>query len=1073
MNLWDLCIRRPVVTVMLLAAPLVLGVASYFRLGVDLFPNVDLPVVVVTTTLRGASSEEMETSVTRPIEEIVNTISGIDELRSTTKEGISAVTIQFILEKGGAVAAQEVDAKIRSILSQLPEGTDTPIIDRFDLDAAPVVTMAISGMRDMREVTEIAKKRIKEDLETIMGVGAVTLVGGRERAINVFVDPDKILKYPNLSIEDIRKALVRENQEQPGGRVDQGKGEIVLRTLGRVENPRDFEKLIIANRNNQPIRIEDIGRVEDSFEEPRGLARLWVGGKNPMNQPLGDNAVSLVVMKQSGSNTVAVVDSVLARLAKILPDLPEDIQVEILRDQSRFIRNSINEVKIHLLLAALLVSLTILIFMRDWRTTVIASLSIPCSILGTFVLMDAMGFTLNNITLLGLILAIGIVIDDAVVVHENIFRFMEEKRVPARQAASEATGEIALAVIATTLSLMVIFIPVAFMGGRVGRFFSSFGFVVGFALLMSMFVSFTLTPMLCSRFLRMPAADQRGSKSGLFWRLTEWGYLACLRWSLKHRWVIVLASLLVFLSTPIIYGALGKDFVPRDDQSEFELVATLPEGYTLSRGDEVMGEVERRFRRLPGVLETYTVIGETSARISKGQGDVTKGSVYVRLADLADRPFIPFVYLGNPETGIGKILNQAARSVGFGRLSYSQFDVMAKAREVLEDYPDLRAAVQDVSAFQGSGFRQVEIDFNLRGPDMAKLGDYSAQIASWMKEQGYFVDVDTSLSLRKPELRIRPDRERLSDLGVSIESVSSSVNILVGGLPITKYREFDELYDVWLRADRDFRGDPEAITRLTVPSTKTSTGVARLGTVVRLERALGPNTIDRFGRQRQVVISANLEGNSLGEAVVSLGDFVKTMDLPPQYRWEFIGRAKTLAESNSNFAIAFGLAFLFMYMILAGQFESFVHPISILMALPLTIPFALLSLWLLRTNLDIYAMFGLFMLFGIVKKNGILQIDYMNTLRDRGLPRTRAIIEANATRLRPIMMTTIMLLAAMVPMALGQGPGANTRAGMAKLILGGQLLSLLLTLLLTPIAYSLWEDLGDWWAGKKPIKEKA
>ncbi|MCY2944543.1 MAG: efflux RND transporter permease subunit [Planctomycetota bacterium] len=1073
MNLWDLCIRRPVFTVMLLAAPLVLGVASYFRLGVDLFPNVDLPVVVVTTTLRGASSEEMETSVTRPIEEIVNTISGIDELRSTTKEGISAVTIQFILEKGGAVAAQEVDAKIRSILSQLPEGTDTPIIDRFDLDAAPVVTMAISGMRDMREVTEIAKKRIKEDLETIMGVGAVTLVGGRERAINVFVDPDKILKYPNLSIEDIRKALVRENQEQPGGRVDQGKGEIVLRTLGRVENPRDFEKLIIANRNNQPIRIEDIGRVEDSFEEPRGLARLWVGGKNPMNQPLGDNAVSLVVMKQSGSNTVAVVDSVLARLAKILPDLPEDIQVEILRDQSRFIRNSINEVKIHLLLAALLVSLTILIFMRDWRTTVIASLSIPCSILGTFVLMDAMGFTLNNITLLGLILAIGIVIDDAVVVHENIFRFMEEKRVPARQAASEATGEIALAVIATTLSLMVIFIPVAFMGGRVGRFFSSFGFVVGFALLMSMFVSFTLTPMLCSRFLRMPATDQRGSKSGLFWRLTEWGYLACLRWSLKHRWVIVLASLLVFLSTPIIYGALGKDFVPRDDQSEFELVATLPEGYTLSRGDEVMGEVERRFRRLPGVLETYTVIGETSARISKGQGDVTKGSVYVRLADLADRPFIPFVYLGNPETGIGKILNQAARSVGFGRLSYSQFDVMAKAREVLEDYPDLRAAVQDVSAFQGSGFRQVEIDFNLRGPDMAKLGEYSAQIASWMKEQGYFVDVDTSLSLRKPELRIRPDRERLSDLGVSIESVSSSVNILVGGLPITKYREFDELYDVWLRADRDFRGDPEAITRLTVPSTKTSTGVARLGTVVRLERALGPNTIDRFGRQRQVVISANLEGNSLGEAVVSLGDFVKTMDLPPQYRWEFIGRAKTLAESNSNFAIAFGLAFLFMYMILAGQFESFVHPISILMALPLTIPFALLSLWLLRTNLDIYAMFGLFMLFGIVKKNGILQIDYMNTLRDRGLPRTRAIIEANATRLRPIMMTTIMLLAAMVPMALGQGPGANTRAGMAKLILGGQLLSLLLTLLLTPIAYSLWEDLGDWWAGKKPIKEKA
>lgn len=1070
MSIWELCIRRPVFTVMLLTAPLVLGVASYFRLGVDLFPNVDLPVVVVTTTLRGASSEEMETTVTKPIEEIVNTVSGIDELRSSTKEGISQVTIQFVLEKNGAVAAQEVDAKIRSILSQLPVGTDAPIIDRFDLDASPVITMAVSGKRDLREVTEIAKKRIKEDLETLMGVGAVTLVGGRERAINVSVDPDRLLKYQNLSIEDVRTALIRENQEQPGGRVDQGKGEVVLRTLGRIENPKDFEKLIVGNRNGQPIRIEDVGRVEDSFEEQRGLSRLWVKGKNPIEQPLGDNAISLIVMKQSGTNTVAVVERVRARLEKLLPDLPEDIQVEILRDQSRFIKHSIDEVKIHLVLAAFLVSLTILLFMHDWRTTIIASLAIPCSILGTFVFMDFMGFTLNNITLLGLILAIGIVIDDAVVVHENIFRFMEEKRVSAREAASEATSEIALAVVATTLSLLVIFIPVAFMGGRVGRFFSSFGFVVGFSLLVSMFISFTLTPMLCSRFLLMPENAGHGSKSGLLWRLTEGSYIAILRWSLKHRWVIVLTSLAVFLSTPVIFGMIGKDFVPRDDQSEFELAATLPEGYTLDRADEVMGELDRRFRALPGVLETYTVIGETSGRVAKGQGDVTKGSIYVRLTDLPDRPFAPFIYFGDPEHGIGKILTKIARAVGFGRLAYSQFDVMIQAREVLEDYPDLRAAVQDVSAFQGSGFRQVEIDFNLSGPDMDKLKEYSDQIAAWMKEQGYFVDVDTSLSLRKPELRIRPDRERLSDLGVSIEAVSSTVNVLVGGLPISKYREFDEQYDVWLRADRDYRSDPEAITRLTVPSTKTSTGVVRLGSVVRLEKALGPNTIDRFGRQRQVVISANLEKKSLGEAVTNLGNHVRTIGLPPQYHWEFIGRAKTLSESNSNFVIAFGLAFLFMYMILAGQFESFIHPISILIALPLTIPFALLSLWLMQTNLDIYAMFGLFMLFGIVKKNGILQIDYMNTLRDRGYGREKAILEANATRLRPIMMTTIMLLAAMVPMALGQGPGANTRAGMAKLILGGQFLSLLLTLLLTPIAYSIWEDLGDWWQGKKSEK---
>lgn len=1070
MNIWEICVRRPVFTVMLLAAPLVLGIASYFRLGVDLFPNVDLPVVVVTTTLRGASAEEVETTITKPIEEIVNTVSGIDELRSTTKEGFSQVTIQFVLEKNGAVAAQEVDAKIRSILSQLPEGTDAPIIDRFDLDAAPVLTIAVSGRRDLREVTELARKRVKEDLEALSGVGAVTLVGGRERAINVYIDPEKLLKYPNLSIEDVRQALIRENQEQPGGRVDQGRGEVVLRTLGRVETPRDFEKLIIANKNGQPIRIEDVGRVEDSIEEPRGVSRLWVRGHNTEDQPLGDNAVSLIVQKQSGTNTVEVVDRVKARLALLLPDLPEDLQVEIIRDQSRFIKSSIEEVKIHLILAAILVSLTILWFMNDWRTTVIATTAIPCSMIGTFVFMYAMGFTLNNITLLGMILAIGIVIDDAVVVHENIFRFMEEKKVGAMEAALEATREIALAVVATTLSLLVIFIPVAFMGGRVGRFFSSFGFVVGFSLLASMFVSFTLTPMLCSRFLKPPSEEEHGSKSGFLWRITETVYLAILSWSLNHRWVVVLGSIAIFCSTPIIFGMIGKDFVPRDDQSEYEVAATLPEGYTLERADEVMGEIERRLRQFHGVKETYTVIGDTSGRVAKGQGDVTKATIYVRLLDLSERKFTPFFGFGEKSGWLGEFWTDLTRHVGFGRLEFSQFEIQAQARKVLEDYPDLRAAVQDVSAFQGSGFRQVEIDFNLSGPDMDKLKEYSEQIAEWMRAQGYFVDVDTSLSLRKPELRIRPDRERMSDLGVTIESVSSTANVLVGGIPVTKYREFDEQYDVWLRADRDYRNDPETISRLTVPSTRTPSGVVRLGSVVKLERALGPNTIDRFGRQRQVVVSSNLNDKSLGEAVQLLGNHVRTMNLPPQYRWEFIGRAKTLSESNANFIIAFVLAFLFMYMILAAQFESFIHPISILIALPLTIPFALFSLWILRTNLDIYAMFGLFMLFGIVKKNGILQIDYMNILRDRGLPQRQAIMEANATRLRPIMMTTIMLLAAMVPMALGQGPGAATRSGMAKLILGGQLLSLLLTLLLTPIAYSIWEDLGHWFWGAKKVK---
>jgi len=1059
MSVYEVCIRRPVFTIMLMAAPVVLGIVSYARLGVDLFPNVDLPVVVVTTTLRGASAEEMETSVTKPIEEIVNTISGIDELRSTTKEGYSQVTIQFVLEKNGAVAAQEVDAKVRTILSQLPVGTDPPIIDRFDLDASPVMTIAVSGRRDFREVTEIARKQIKESLESLPGVGAVSLVGARQRAINIFLDPDRLLKYENLTVEDVRQALIRENQEQPGGRVDQGQGEVVLRTLGRVEQPSDFAKLIVGNRGGHPIRIEDVGRVEDSYEEPRGTSRLWIREKALAGEmsEIGDNAVSLIVQKQSGENTVEVVDRIRHRLSELLPTFPEDIQAEVIRDQSRFIRKSIDEVKLHLVLAAGLVIFTILVFMQDWRTTFIASLAIPTSIVGTFAFMDAMGFTLNNITILGLILAIGIVIDDAVVVNENIYRLMEEKELSPWQAAIEGTREIALPVIATTLSLLVIFIPVAFMGGRVGRFFSSFGFVVAFALVLSMVVSFTLTPMLCARMLKARGThgkEDRGSKSGWLWRLVEESYMLTLRSAMKHRWVVVLVAVGVFVSTPVILQLVGKDFVPRDDQSEFEVAVTLPEGYSLQRAEEVLGELEQQLRKLRGVTHTYLVIGDTTGRVTKGQGDVTKGTIYCRLIDLEVRAFLPAIKGVEPQSVMGRI----CKAIGAGKPAFSQFEVMDEARLILANYPDLRAAVQDVSAFQGSGFRQVEIDFNLIGPDMDQLQRYSEEIAAWMANQGYFVDIDTSLSLRKPELRIRPDRERLSDLGVSLDAVSSTTNVMVGGLPVSKYKEAGEQYDVWLRADQQYRDNAETIAQLAVPSRTAPSGVVRLGNIVRLESALGPNTIDRFARQRQVVISSNLQGKSLGEAVAALSDHVRLMNLPPEYRWEFIGRAKTLNESNENFVIAFVLAFIFMYMILAAQFESYVQPITIMAALPLTIPFALLSLWLLQTNLDIYAMFGLFMLFGIVKKNGILQIDYMNVVRSRGLPRDQAIIEANATRLRPILMTTLMLLAAMVPMALGQGPGASTRSGMAKLIIGGQALSLLLTLLITPVAYSLWDD---------------
>ncbi|HTN75782.1 MAG TPA: efflux RND transporter permease subunit [Pirellulaceae bacterium] len=1020
MNIWDICIRRPVFTVMLVCAPVVLGLAAYGQLGVDLFPNVDIPSVVVTTTLRGTGVEEMETGVTKVIEEAVNTIAGIDELRSTTKEGLSQVVINFKLSKNGDIAAQEVRAKVSTILNQLPVGTDPPLIDKLQVDAAPVMTIAVSGQRDVREVTEIARKQIKEDLETVTGVGSVVLVGGRQRAINIYLDVDKLAAY-KLSAEDVRMALLRQNLEVPGGRVDQGAQELVLRTMGRVEKSADFANLILADRQDYPVRIRDVGRVEDSVEEPRGISRLD-----------GKNAVSIVVTKQSGTNAVEVVHTVKARLAEIQQTLPRDIRYQVIRDQSLFIESSIHEVKFHLVMAAVLVSLTILLFIRDWRTTIIACVAIPASMAPTFAFMYAMDYTLNNITMLGLILAIGIVIDDAVVVHENIFRHMEEHGLSAWEAAKSATDEIASAVVATTLSLLVIFVPVAFMGGQVGRFFNSFGFVVGFSILASMFVSFTLTPMLCARFLKAEEGGHK-SKNGLITRGIDASYGWILGWSLKRRWVIIALSVGVLACTPVIAGMVGFDFVPRDDQAEFEISMTLPQGYSLDRAEQAMRDLEAELQGLRGVTNVFTIVGDTTGRIAKGQGDVTQASIYVRLLPLGERDF-------------------------------TQFDVMNDARAKLKRFPELRASVQDVQAISSAGFRQVDLDLNIRGPDLDKLRAVSEQITTWMKQQGKYVDVDTSLAVPKPELRVQIDREKASDLGVSVQAIASTLNLFVGGELVGKYKEGPEQYDVWVRAEKSYRDAPEVIDNLTVPS---PSGLVRLTNLARLEPAEGVATIERSSRQRQVVVMANLHNIALGDAVSEVDAYVRSLNLPVGYSHEFIGRAKLMKESNAGFLIAFGLSFLFMYMVLAAQFESFIHPVTILLSLPLTIPFALLSLLLLRTNLDIYAMFGLFMLFGIVKKNGILQIDYTNVLRARGIERDQAIMEANLTRLRPILMTTLMLVAAMVPVAMGQGPGAGSRASMAKVIIGGQALSLILTLLLTPVAYSLWDDFAKVWRRRR------
>jgi HAE1 family hydrophobic/amphiphilic exporter-1 len=1017
MKLVDLCIRRPVFATMLIGFLVALGAFSYRRLAVDLFPNIDFPIVSVVTTLKGASVEEMETGVTKPIEEAINTIEGIDELRSVTKEGLSQVFVMFRLERNREAAAQDVRDKVAAIVSRLPEGTDAPVVDKFDVESSPILSIAVAGNRSLREVTEIARKQVKEDLETLPGVGSVTLIGGLERAINVDVDADKLAAY-NIPVQQVKAALRSQNLETPSGRVDQGAKELVLRTMGRIARVDDFKQLIVGNVRGRPLTIGDIGTVTDGFVEPRNLARLD-----------GHPAVSLMIRKQSGTNTVEVIDAIKKRLAELHGILPGDITLQVIRDHSRFIKLSIHEVQFHLVLAALLVSLTVMLFIANLRATLIAAIAIPTSIISTFSLMRLMGFTINNITMLGLVLATGIVIDDAVVVLENIFRHAEEKGESPLHAAAGATKEISLAVMATTLSLVVIFLPVAFMSGRVGRFFNSYGITVACAILVSLLVSFTLTPMLCSRFLRVqrlrPGAT--GSKGMGVYRAIDRAYGTILRWSLLHRWAIVALSLVMVMATVPLFGAVGKDFLPQDDQSEFEVIIQTPEGYSLSRSDAAFREIEDQLRTLPGVTHVLTTIGDSSGRLKAGEGPVTEGSIYVRLADLGQRPL-------------------------------SQKALMDRARALLAQYPDLRVSVQAVNIFMGGGQRYTEIELDLTGPNLKKLETYSNQIMAGMRAVPGIVDVDTTLSVRQPELRVDINRQKASDFGIKIQDIAATLRTLVGGEPVSKFKEDQDQYDVWLRAQLSNRDDPRALGDLAIATP--SGDLVKVANLATLTEERGPAQIDRFSRQRKVTIVANLNQLPLSDAIAKIQEIIARLDLPPLYTVAFSGRAKALGETGSNFAIAFALSLLFMYMILAAQFESFLHPITILLALPLSVPFALISLLALGDTLNIYSVLGLFMLFGIVKKNGILQIDYTNTLRAQGMERDAAILEANHVRLRPILMTTVMLVAGMVPIALGRGPGSGSRASMAKVIIGGQTLCLLLSLLLTPVAYSLFDDLG-------------
>lgn len=1013
MSLVEICVRRPVFATMLIASLVVLGLASYRTLGLDLFPKVDLPTVTITTRLPGASPEEIEAQITKKIEEVVNTISGLDELRSVTIEGQSQVFATFILERDITEAANDVREKVSGIASEFPDGAEAPVIEKFDPDASPIMALAVSGKRSPREVTELADKRIKRQLEAVKDIGAITLVGDRKREIQVSVDPFRLQAY-GLSIQQVKTALQQQNVEIPGGRLTAERRESGVRTLGRIETVEDFNALIVSERQGGPVRIQDIGRAVDGEEEPRTLSRLD-----------GKNAISLLVRKQSGTNTVQVIDRVKAKLEEIRKTLPPDMTVEVIRDQSRFIKGAVAAVQEHLILGSILASLIVWLFLgwRNWRPALIAALAIPSSLIATFTIMSAAGFTLNNITMLALAVSTGIVIDDAIIVLENIFRHMEEEKRPPMEAAVIGAREIVLAVVATTLSLVVIFLPVAFMSGLVGRFWRSFGLTATFAILVSLLVAFTLTPMLASRFLR-PGGPERGgeSKTSRWYGLLEGGYEWLLVRCLRHRFLAVVACLAIVAGTLYLARGAKFDLGFDDDNSEFEVVVETLPGSSLAESDAVLQRLEADLRQIPEVERLFTTIGVRG----QFQSNVTDGTIWVGLRHLSQR-------------------------------ARSQQELMREARQRLAKYADLRISAQQVSLIRGGGFRQTPFNMVIRGPELQKLDEYSQTIVKRLGAIPGFVDVDTAQALRKPEVQVLIDRKKAADLGVRVGDVASALRTLVGGEKVGFYREGGEQYDVRLRLAGGFRQDASTLPALSIPAT--GGRLVRLDNVTRLRDGMSPGQIDRYNQERQITVAANFYQKALGEAIQQANTVVRELRLPFEYSTSFIGRGKLLAEALYNFLIAFLLALVFIYIVLAAQFESFIHPVTIMISALLAIPFGLLTLVGFGLTLNIYSIFGLFLLLGVVKKNAILQVDYTNVLRRRGRPRFEAQVEADKARLRPILMTTLAIVFGMLPIAVGKGDGATSRAALAITVVGGQTLCLLITLLITPVVYSLFDDL--------------
>jgi HAE1 family hydrophobic/amphiphilic exporter-1 len=1041
----EICVRRPVLALMIITALVVAGIASFRQLGVDRLPNMDLPSAYVRTAYPGAASQEVESEVSQVLEDAVATVAGIEELRSISSDGQSFVIVTFNLNRNIDAGVQDIRDAVASAVNRLPPGLDPPVVQKQDTENSPIITLAVSGERTSSELYVLADRYVKNVIESAPGVGQVTIAGAADRAVQVEIDARRLAAH-QLSILQVRDALARQNSEVPGGRVDEGLRERTLRTLGRMPHARVFPELTVATMGGAQVQLQDLGRVRDGTKEVRTLARLN-----------GRPAVVLQVQRQSGENTVRVINEVKKRLPRSRALLPNDVNVTVIQDQSRYIEAALHEIEGHLVVGSILASLTVLIFMRSWRSTLITAVAIPTSIVSTFAFMKLFGFTLNNVTMLALVLMVGVVIDDAIVVLENVFHMIEEKGMEPFQAAIVGTKEIGFAVLVTTLSLVIVFLPVSFLSSVTGRMLYEFGVTATVAILVSMLVSFTLTPMMCSKLLRKAAPNSGGPKSRRgFYAWIEGAYLWCLGHSMRFRWAVMLLVALTIAANVPLYYLVKQDYIPTNvDESEFEINVQAREGASLVSMDDTLRHVEEEIREIPGIEMLLVTVG------TRGFGGVNRGEFYVRLADIKARSFS----FGRLWRGLLKLDPLAA-----WRGNFTQRDKMNEIRARLKPLKDLRVSVRNLTSLRQGA--PVDIDFSITGPDIAALAEFSEKLRLAANEIPGIVDIDTTLKLDKPELLVQPDRKRADALGVDTEEIAQTLRVAVGGDDrVSRYRDasIDDAYDVELRLVNLDRRDVAAISQLYVRAhpTRATTSVnpgpvlTRIDNVVDFRFGTAPSRIDRLDRQRMVALRANVAaGYALGDRISALEDAAREIGLPPGFETRVLGRGRELDRTLRDFSWTFILSFVFMYILLAAQYEHLVHPFTILLSLPLAVPFGLISLYWGGETLNLYSALGLLVLFGVVKKAAILQVDHTNVLRAKGMNRHDAIMLANRDRLRPILMTTLAFVAGLLPLLIATGPGAEERRSIAVLAVGGQMLSLLLTLVAVPVIYSYLDDIG-------------